>query len=266
MGECERCRGTGFEIVAVAGKDGGEVEVARRCACQETAGPDASQRRREALRIPPRYEHCTFATFEIEEGIPQRDALARVMKYCGTYLERGAVHPNDTGVGLLFTGGNGTGKTHLAVAVLRELAERYGARGQFWDYHELMREIRNSYNPATALTEYELLEPIIELEVLLLDDLGAWKMTDWMNDTLFFILNRRYLARRPTIITTNYPDRELSARELAEANPTVRAEYLVDRIGQRLRSRLLESCAVIRVEGRDRRQVALQASNQRLLL
>src|SRR6185436_16627033 len=59
-------------------------------------------------------------------------------------------------------------------------------RGQFWDYHELMREIRNSYNPATAITEYELLEPVIELEVLLLDDLGAWKMTDWMNDTLFY--------------------------------------------------------------------------------
>lgn len=266
MTDCERCRGTSFEILVTTGKDGAEVEVARRCPCQDVAGPNASERLLESLRIPPRYEHCTFATFEIEGGVPQRDALARVMKYCNTYLERGSVQANDTGVGLLFTGGNGTGKTHLAVAVLRELAERYGTRGQFWDYHELMREIRNSYNPATAITEYELLEPIIDLEVLLLDDLGAWKMTDWMNDTLFFILNRRYLARRPSIITTNYPDREVSARDLQAANPTVRAEYLVDRIGQRLRSRLLECCAVIRVEGHDRRQVALQASNQRLLL
>ena len=116
------------------------------------------------------------------------------------------------------------------MAALRELAETHGVRGQFWDYHELMREIRNSYNPATAITEYELLEPVIELEVLLLDDLGAWKMTDWMNDTLFYILNRRYLARRPTLITTNYPDRELSARELMDAEATVRREYLVDRI------------------------------------
>jgi DNA replication protein DnaC len=268
MAVCERCRGTGFEIVAVTGADGAEVEVARRCSCQDAAGPDASARMREALRIPPRYEHCTFATFEIGEGSsrPTREALAMVLRYCSAWPQRGSAQANDKGLGLLFTGGNGTGKTHLAVAALRELAESHGVRGQFWDYHELMREIRNSYNPATAITEYELLEPVTSLEVLLLDDLGAWKMTDWMNDTLFYILNRRYLARRPTLITTNYPDREVSARELMDAEATVRREYLVDRIGHRLRSRLLEACTVVRLEGPDRRQVALQASNQRLLL
>jgi DNA replication protein DnaC len=253
MTDCERCRGTGFEITSVPGTDGKDVEVARRCTCQQVAGPDASERRREALRIPPRYEHCTFATFEIGEGSTRftRDALAMVLRYCSAYTQRGSVNANDKGLGLLFTGGNGTGKTHLAVAVLRELAETHGVRGQFWDYHELMREIRNSYNPATAITEYELLEPVIELE---------------MNDTLFYILNRRYLARRPTLITTNYPDREVSARDLMDADSTVRREYLVDRIGYRLRSRLLEACTVVRLDGPDRRQVALQASNQRLLL
>jgi DNA replication protein DnaC len=91
-------------------------------------------------------------------------------------------------------------------------------------------------------------------------------MTDWMNDTLFYILNRRYLARRPTLITTNYPDRDVSPRDLEKADATVRREYLVDRIGNRLRSRLLEACTVVRLDGPDRRQVALQASNQRLLL
>ena len=266
--DCERCRGTGFEIASVPGPDGKDVDVAHRCACQQVVGPDAAERRLEALRIPPRYEHCTFATFEIGEGSTRltRDALAMVLRYGSAYAQRGSANANDKGLGLLFTGGNGTGKTHLAVAVLRELAETHGVRGQFWDYHELMREIRNSYNPATAITEYELLEPVTSLELLLLDDLGAWKMTDWMNDTLFYILNRRYLARRPTLITTNYPDRELSAREIMDADSTVRREYLVDRIGHRLRSRLLEACTVVRLDGPDRRQVALQASNQRLLL
>jgi DNA replication protein DnaC len=268
MARCERCRGTGFEIVTVTGPDGGEVEAARRCACREADPAGASGRLLEALRIPPRYEHCTFATFEIGEGSSRlnKEALTMVLRYCSAWPQRGSAHANDRGLGLLFTGGNGTGKTHLAVAVLRELAETQGVHGQFWDFHELMREIRNSYNPATAITEYELLEPVIELEVLLLDDLGAWKMTDWMNDTLFYILNQRYLARRPTLITTNYPDRELSAREIMDADPTVRREYLVDRIGHRLRSRLLEACTVVRLDGPDRRQVALQASNQRLLL
>jgi DNA replication protein DnaC len=265
MTDCERCRGTGFEIALVKDPDGTEREVARRCACRLPAGGDQADRMRAALRIPPRYEHCTLATFELEEGASQRDALGRVLRYCGTYPQRGDKNPNERGLGLLFTGSNGTGKTHLAVAVLCELAQRYGVRGQFWDYHALMREIRNSYNPVTALTEYELLEPIIELEVLLLDDLGAWKMTDWMNDTLFHILNQRYLAQRPTLITTNYPDKEPTARELSQADPAVRREYLVDRIGHRLRSRLMEACTVVRLDGRDRRQAILQAANQTLL-
>jgi DNA replication protein DnaC len=85
-----------------------------------------------------------------------------------------------------------------------------------------------------------------------------------MNDTLFYILNKRYLATRPTLITTNYPDRELTAKEVSEADGTVRREYLIDRIGLRLRSRLMEACAVIRLEGQDVRQ-AVQASNQSLL-
>jgi DNA replication protein DnaC len=126
-----------------------------------------------------------------------------------------------------------------------------------------MREIRNSYNPATAVTEYELLEPIIDLELLLLDDLGAWKMTDWMNDTLFYILNRRYLARRPTIITTNYYDREPRGRE-DDNSPTARREQSVDAIGDRLRSRLQEMCARIRLDGQDQR-VAKQRHNLTLL-
>jgi len=128
MDVCERCRGTGFEIVSVPGPDGAEVAVARRCACQAVAGPDASARRLEALRIPPRYEHCTFATFEIGEGSPRatRDALAMVLRYCSAWDQRGSAHANDKGLGLLFTGGNGTGKTHLAVAALRELAEAHG--------------------------------------------------------------------------------------------------------------------------------------------
>jgi len=268
MTDCERCRGTGFESTSFPGPDGKDVEAVRRCTCQAADPAHAADRLLQSLRIPPRYEHCTFLTFEIGEGSTSltKDARYMVMRYCGGYAERGAESANDKGLGLLFTGGNGSGKTHLAVAALRELAETHGVRGQFWDYHELMREIRNSYNPATALTEYELLEPIIELEVLLLDDLGAWKMTDWMNDTLFYILNRRYLARRPTLITTNYPDRDVSPRDLEKAEATVRREYLVDRIGYRLRSRLLEACTVVRLDGPDRRQVALQASNQRLLL
>ena len=266
MAECERCRGTGFETVVAAAADGVAVETVRVCACRKLAAQPSESLLLERLRIPPRYQHCSLEGFNVDEkSSVKAAALMKVMRYCKDYPSRGEKNSNDRGLGLLFTGSNGTGKTHLAVAALRELVAAHGVAGQFWDYHELLREIRNSYDPATAFTEYEVLEPIINMEVLLLDDLGAWRITDWMNDTLFYILNKRYLATRPTLITTNYPDREPTARELSEVDSTLRREYLVDRIGLRLRSRLLEGCAVIRLEGQDVRQ-ACQASNQALLV
>jgi DNA replication protein DnaC len=266
VSECERCRGTGFESLVVKGADGTDVESVRVCACRRSQGEGGSAARvLESLRIPPRYQHCLLSEFKPGGEAVKTAALMKVMKYCNEFPSRGSKSANDRGLGLLFTGGNGTGKTHLAVAALRELAMAHGVVGQFWDYHELLREIRNSYDPSTSFTEYEVLEPIISMPVLLLDDLGAWKMTDWMNDTLFYVLNKRYLATRPTLITTNYPDREPTARELADADTTVRREYLIDRIGLRLRSRLQEACAVIRLEGQDVRQ-AFQAANQSLLV
>jgi DNA replication protein DnaC len=120
-----------------------------------------------------------------------------------------------------------------------------------------MREIKRSFDPETKTTEMQVLDPVVEIDILLLDDLGAWKITDWMNDTLFYILNSRYLARRPTLITTNFQD--VSAREAVEADRLVRREYLVDRIGQRLRSRLTEMCLKVPLDGedfRERRQTA----------
>jgi DNA replication protein DnaC len=103
---------------------------------------------------------------------------------------------------------------------------------------------------------------VVETDVLLLDDLGAWKMTDWMNDTLFYILNSRYMAKRSTIITTNFEDADRD--KVLAADHLRRKEYLMERIGQRLRSRLMEMCVVIRMQGDDWRQNR-QAGNQTLV-
>jgi DNA replication protein DnaC len=240
---CAACGGTGFTIVEREGR-----EYAERCSCRRAAGAGAEGRARDALRIPPRYEHCTLAAFA-PGNASLAAALERALRYCAEFPHAG----EDEGLGLLFTGDNGVGKTHLAVAVLRELAERKGVRGQFWDFQELMRVIRNSYDASTQQTELQVLEPVIEAGLLVLDDLGAWKMTDWMNDTLFYILNSRYVARRPTLITTNYQDADREA--VLAADPMRRREYLVERIGQRLRSRLMEMCAVIPLHGPDHRRI-----------
>jgi DNA replication protein DnaC len=246
---CERCGGTGFDIVSRDGR-----EYAQACACRRPSsagGPGENSA--SACRIPPRYEHCTLGSFE-PGSASLSAALEKAMAFCAGYPHLGA----DEGLGLLFSGDNGVGKTHLAVGVLRELVETKGARGQFWDFHELIREIKSSYDPETKTTELMVLEPVVEADVLLLDDLGAWKMTDWMNDTLFYILNSRYMAKRPTLITTNYQD--VTREQALAADPLRRREFLVERIGQRLRSRLMEMCLVVRLEGSDHRQARQQAN------
>lgn len=245
---CERCHGTGFEIVERDGR-----EFAQPCSCRGGGAGKGGEDALSRCRIPPRYEHCSLESFE-PGSASLRAALEKAVAFCESYPHLG----EDEGLGLLFTGDNGVGKTHLAAAVLRELVTRKGASGQFWDFHALIREIKSSYDPETKTTELMVLQPVVETDVLVLDDLGAWKMTDWMNDTLFFVLNGRYMAKRPTVITTNYQD--VTREEVLAADPLRRREFLVERIGQRLRSRLMEMCLVVRIQGSDHRQARQQAN------
>jgi DNA replication protein DnaC len=252
---CERCGGTRFEIVSREGR-----EYAQRCACQAAASRESGDALLAACRIPPRYEHCAFENFETGGAPSLASALEKCVRYCAGYPYVG---PTDEGLGLLFTGNSGVGKTHLAVAVLRELVVSKGVRAQFWDFHSLIREIRHSYNDETKTTELEVLAPVVETDLHLLDDLGAWKMTDWMNDTLFYILNGRYLGKRATIITTNFQD---APAEAVRSDSTARLrEYLVERIGQPLRSRLMEMSLVVNITATDYRQHR-QTSNSEMVL
>src|SRR5205823_1241020 len=97
----------------------------------------------------------------------------------------------------------GTGKTHLAVGILKALVAK-GTLGLFYDYRELLKEIQHSYNPSVEVTELEILRPVFETEVLVLDDLGAAKPSEWVWDAVQYILNSRYNSQLTTIVTTNF--------------------------------------------------------------
>jgi len=154
--------------------------------------------------------------------------------------------------GLILLGSIGVGKTHLAVAAMRQLILGKGIPCLFCDYRELLKQIQNSYNSSSEVTELQVLAPVFETEVLVLDELGAVKPSEWVWDTVSLILNSRYNNSRTTIITTNLLDEP--AGGAAGTRPGSRAVTLGDRIGERMRSRLHEMCRVIRVDGEDYRQ------------
>jgi DNA replication protein DnaC len=222
------------------------------------AQPCECRLRRQAERlfrraaIPRRYEHCTLDTFE--PGYGQADQSLRVAHMMARNFVAG--YPVSTeGRGLLLVGDVGIGKTHLAVAIAQALIVEKGVPCLFCDYRELLKRNQETYNPAVATTELQILTPVFEAEVLILDELGAQKPTDWVWDTVALILNTRYNDKRTTLITTNYPN---APTALARATAS-REETLGDRIGERMRSRLAEMCVEIEMRGKDFRQTVKKA-------
>ena len=252
--ECPMCGDSGWAVR----KSSEGRQQAVRCECRLG---NWSARLIEGAAIPKRYEHCTFSNFEAElEGANRSLADARL--FAGRFVED---YPINT-VGLMFHGDSGLGKTHLAVGVIKELILEKRVQCLFCDYRELLKNIQDSYNPSVAATELGILRPIFEAEVLLLDDLGAVKPTDWIWDTVSLVLNSRYNENKTTIITTNFElamslEEPEDTSQLGRAQRAARRYTLGDRIGNRMLSRLYEMCRIIKMEGKDFRQGFRRATN-----
>jgi DNA replication protein DnaC len=215
---CPRCNGSGWVPLA------GDALRVEPCACQ---GDLRRRQRITAANIPPRYYHCRLETFYPRSNAALLTAKGRIQEFADGWL------PGiNNGRGLLLMGSCGSGKTHLAVAALLEIIDSSKpGRLLFSNFQDLIQEIQASFDSDESPSKSEILRPLLEVDLLVLDELGSQKPSLFVQDILYYVINSRYNGQRTTIFTTNF------------------SEDLGDRIGERLRSRLYEMAEEIRLAG-----------------
>ena len=236
--ECPVCSGTGWR------QDESQAAVVP-CECRART---RLERALAAARIPPRYGNCAFTNFDCypEHGNKKLECLWNAFKVVQDYL---GDYPLVDGKGLLLAGPTGVGKTHLIVALLKDLIKK-GFDGLFVDYQELLKRIQSSYDSTTLTAEHRIIRPILDAEILVIDDLGANRITDWVEDTINYILNHRYNEKKPTLLTANLTDQRMTG---SEGNRKTHATF-EERLGPRVASRLHEMCRRVDINATDYRE------------
>jgi DNA replication protein DnaC len=238
---CPKCQGTG--LVA----DSAEFRAPRRrCSCQVAA---RRADRFDAIGIPARHVDSTRSSF-VPADKRQIGVLAAVSNYLKDY------DPTRDNRGLVLWGDVGRGKTHLLVAILRELVFRYGVGARFVEFSHLLADLKSSFDGGGGAAA--LLDPLVQVDVLAIDELGKGRNTEFEGTVIDELVSRRYNALRPILATTNFPPKAASGRAVANAaeaqlGATASLPSLADRLGDRVWSRLRETCDFVEVKGEDHR-------------
>ncbi len=246
---CPRCGGRGVYRQAVLAYDDGDVQETEQlltCDCQQR--PQELWRR---ANLPAgRFGGLTLANLDWTRLEPPE--VASAVRDFAEHVEVWLAE----GMGLMLTGNVGAGKTHVAVGLVK-LACGLGIEARFLTMAELLGAIKATYDHERAAPhrrgrprasgESDLLDELAELPLLALDDLGTENPTSWACDRLYTLVNRRYLSRRPMIVTTN-----------------LSLEALADRLGERTVSRLWGASLVINFRGADYRERAKREALARI--
>lgn len=235
--QCVVCEDTGF----VNGNDG-----LLPCKCKKEKLIKENLLKSE---IPLRFKNKNFQSYKTkhEDGkdIPGRELnIEKMQKYISIFQK--------TKQGLILFGKSGTGKTHLAVSVLKELINQ-GYTGMFYNSVDLLSDIKSSFNQKQgedAKTESEIFKKTQSADILLIDDMGVDKVSEWVRQTFYAIINKRYQDEKAVIITTNCT--HLFA---TDKDDLLSLQFY---IGQRVVSRLAEMCIKYKMPDGDYRRLGDQ--------
>jgi len=231
MATCSQCHGLGLIRVGNA---------SRACSCQFEAQARA---RIQKAGIPAGYQAAGLDNFECRPHTAAAWHMAR--RFCEEFLPG-----SKSATGLLLSGTTGTGKTHLAVGILRRLIEQKGIEGCFVDIREMLERLRSSYNDDARESQEQILRPLYWADLVVVDDLGASRPTDWAFETIELVIGGLYNRRVPLIVTTNLPNQGNGAGGTVYER-AARPETLGDRIGARMFSRLQEMTVGVEMNGPD---------------
>ena len=180
--------------------------------------------------IPRRYEHCSLDNLLTYGNSGLKRAVERSRRFIDEFP--------DVDRSLLLTGPSGIGKTHIAVAILRQLAVEKHVRGFYDNARRLLSTVRLGHDPANGRSEEHVMNTLTYAELLVLDDLGAGWTINGAHEVMAFIIGARHEERLPTIFTSNHQ---------------FRAQGRVQEIGNDTYSRLREMCEIIEYDGPDYR-------------
>lgn len=213
--KCPICYGTSWQIVDQDGH-----EAAKRCRCAESL---ILENKIKSAAIPEELKNCSFKNYQ--RGEDNQKAFNAAYKFVKDW----DLKPK----GLLITGTVGTGKTHLTIAIINNLLVKKRISTLFVNTPELVAELRDAQFKDSLSGK---MDKIKECPLVCFDDLAKERMTEWVKEQYYRIINHRYLYKLPILATSNNSINDLG-----------------DKLGDATASRLIATCEVVEVKGRDRR-------------
>tara|TARA_B110000495_G_C22852696_1_gene497200 strand:+ start:69 stop:869 length:801 start_codon:yes stop_codon:yes gene_type:complete len=194
--------------------------------------------------IPARYSKCKNLKLDNGNWVIRKRSIQNALEYSIKYLENFPDIPPPFFVGL-----PGLGKTHLSVSIITELIFAFNQKCIFKQFRDLLSDIKDIY--VKGLSEKEYVENLCNYDVMIIDDLGATRMSEWEISVLDNIIAKRYNSQKHTIFNSNLAFLNGKKFKATESN-----QILDYKIGKRNISRIYEMSKILELDGEDFRMTS----------